>query len=139
MERENISLRSENAAMKAVLQQERQRITIHEKKLIIYEHSIDELNKKMRNRENEIRDLRTQVEQKQQMLTQKEIEKDKQKRRYNSKFAVEQDKLTREMEAKMEQHKLAMRVCFNNLILCFQDCVIYFLFFRMNCVTRKIN
>lgn len=123
MERENISLRSENAAMKAVLQQERQRITIHEKKLIIYEHSIDELNKKMRNRENEIRDLRTQVEQKQQMLTQKDIEKDKQKRRYNSKFAVEQDKLTREMEAKMEQHKLAMRVCFNNLILCCQKTV----------------
>lgn len=110
MERDNMALRSENAALKAVLQQERQRIAMHETKIIRYENSIDELNKKMRNRDNEIRDLRTQVEQKQQLLTQKEIEKDKQKRRYNSKFAVEQDKLTREMEAKMEQQKLAMRV-----------------------------
>lgn len=80
-----------------------------ENKIIIHESSIDQLNKKLRQRENEVKELRAQLDQKQQLLTQKEIEKDKQKKRYNSKFAVEQDKLTKEMEAKLQQQKNDMQ------------------------------
>lgn len=109
MERENCSLKTENASLKAIYSQSKQRLESFENKIIIHESSIDQLNKKLRQRENEVRELRAQLDQKQQLLTQKEIEKDKQKKRYNSKFAVEQDKLTKEMEAKLQQQKNDMQ------------------------------
>lgn len=109
MERENCSLKTENASLKAIYAQLKQRVESFENKVIIHESSIDQLNKKLRCRDNEIKELRAQLDQKQQLLNQKEIEKDKQKKRYNSKFAVEQDKLTKEMEAKMQQQKNDMQ------------------------------
>lgn len=109
MERENCSLKTENASLKAIYNQSKQRTEGFENKIIIHESSIDQLNKKLRQRENEVRELRAQLDQQQQLLTQKEIEKDKQKKRYISKFNVEQDKLAKEMEAKLQKQKSDMQ------------------------------
>lgn len=110
IERENLKLKTENASLKAILGQERQRTVVHENKIIIHESSIDQLNKKLKNRENELHSLQTQLNHKQQLLTQREMEKEKQKKRFNSKIAVEQDKAVKEMETRLQQQQNEMQV-----------------------------
>lgn len=110
LEREIITLRTENAALKASFGQERQRTQSHENKIVVHESAIDQLNKKLRARDSEIRQLQQQLAQKQQLLTQKELEKEKQKKRLNSRFAVEKEKIECEAETRLQQQKNELNV-----------------------------
>jgi len=61
MEKENITIRTENIALKGILKQERQKISALENKILIHESSIDDLNRRLRDREDNLRELQKRV------------------------------------------------------------------------------
>ncbi|EAT46060.1 AAEL002714-PA [Aedes aegypti] len=109
IEKENVALKAENSSIKGVLNQSRQKIKAMENKIVIYESSIDDLNRRNRTLEERVRDLQTQLNQKTQMLNQKEIEKERQRKKFTSKIAVESEKMSRELEVKLQEQKNKLR------------------------------
>lgn len=95
MEKENLSLRTELASLKAVYKQERDRSYALENKIRVHESSIDVLNNKLGNRERQIDELTRKLRDHQNMLSRKEVEKENQKRKFDSKLAVEVEKRDR--------------------------------------------
>lgn len=95
MEKENLSLRTELASLKAVYKQERDRSYALENKIRVHESSIDVLNNKVSNRERQIDELTRKLRDHQNMLTRKEQEKENQKKKFDSKLAVEVEKRDR--------------------------------------------
>ncbi|TMW41024.1 hypothetical protein DOY81_013896, partial [Sarcophaga bullata] len=95
MEKENLSLRTELASLKAVYKQERDRSYALENKIRVHESSIDVLNNKLGNRERQIDELTRKLRDHQNMLNRKEVEKENQKRKFDSKLAVEVEKRDR--------------------------------------------
>lgn len=95
MEKENFSLRTELASLKAVYKQERDRSYALENKIRVHESSIDVLNNKLGNRERQIDELTRKLRDHQNMLNRKEMEKENQKRKFDSKLAVEVEKRDR--------------------------------------------
>lgn len=120
LERKNMELRMENASLRAAQSQERQRTAGQENRIFIHESSIDQLNKKLRCKENEIRNLQTQLNQKQQLLNQMELEKEKQKKRLNSKHAVEKEKITNDLANKLQEQKNEMHVRMEKIKMWFE-------------------
>lgn len=96
LERENTKLRLEHSNMSGLLSLSRQKSSIHEKKIETMEYEIDDLKKKKMERENMIKDLQKQLNQKQCMLNQKELEQEKQNKKLSTKLAVETEKLKSE-------------------------------------------
>ncbi|XP_052894600.1 kinesin-like protein KIF23 [Anopheles moucheti] len=105
LESENVSLRTENVSFKGVLAQSKQKITALENKIVIYESSIDDLNRRNRVLEERVRELQTQLNQKTQLVSQKEQEKERQRKKFTSKIAVESEKMNRELEIKLMEQK----------------------------------
>ncbi|XP_035918738.1 kinesin-like protein KIF23 [Anopheles stephensi] len=105
MESENLALRTESVSLKGVLAQSKQKITALENKIVIYESSIDDLNRRNRVLEERVRELQTQLNQKTQLVSQKELEKERQRKKFTSKFAVESEKMSRELEVKLMEQK----------------------------------
>uniref|UniRef100_A0A1I8Q1N0 Kinesin-like protein n=1 Tax=Stomoxys calcitrans TaxID=35570 RepID=A0A1I8Q1N0_STOCA len=99
-EKENLSLRTELASLKAVYKQERDRSTALENRIRIHESSIDVLNHKLSNRERQIDDLTRKLRDHQNIITKKELEKENQKKKFDSKLAVEVDRRDRLHELK---------------------------------------
>jgi kinesin family protein 23 len=108
MEMENMRLKTENAAIVATLNQEREKNKAMETKIIRYESSIDSLNRNIRDKDELLEQLEHQVGETEFLLAKKEREKEKQKKKYNTKLTVEQDKMNRELELKLlaQQRKL---------------------------------
>lgn len=109
MEKENLSLRTELASLNAVYKQERERSLALENKLRLHESSIDVLNNKISNRERQIDDLTRKLNEHQNLLTRKEQEKEKQKKKFTSKLAVEVDKKDRELEIKLREQRAKLQ------------------------------
>lgn len=109
IEKENISLRTELAALKTVYNQERERTSALENKLRIHENSLDLLNCKLSNRERQIDDLTRKLGQQQNLLSQKENEREIQKKKFNSKLAVETDKKNRELEIRLREQRAKLQ------------------------------
>lgn len=105
-DQELINLRSENAKLHEMLKLERNRTQIHEKRIESMECKIDELTRKLRERDNIIKELQTQNNQKQCLIKEMEIDQQRLKRRYETKMASETEKtkgqLTREFREKEE-------------------------------------
>lgn len=80
LDRDNLQLRTELASLKAVYKQERDRSAALEKKVRIHESSIDVLNNTLSKQERQIEELTFKLNEKENMLTQKEHEKEKQRR-----------------------------------------------------------
>lgn len=110
MEKENLSLRCELASLKAVYKQERDRSSALENKIRVHESSIDVLNNKVKNRERQIDDLTRQLRGQQTLLDKKEQEKEHQKKKFDSKLAVEMDKRNRLHELKHAKLQDKIRV-----------------------------
>lgn len=110
MERDSFNLKSENASLNAMLQNERQKVIAYEEKMAKYEDTVSELSHQLKSRENVIRDMKGQLNQKQQVICQKELEKETQKRRYDNRLASETGKLTKEMEHKLKEQQDKMKV-----------------------------
>ncbi|XP_050094625.1 kinesin-like protein KIF23 [Anopheles aquasalis] len=109
VENENIALQTENTALKAVLLQNKQKIGAMENRIKIYESSIDDLNRRNRQLEERERQLREQLNQKTQLISQKEQEKERQRKKFTSKFAVESEKMNRELELKLMEQKSKLK------------------------------
>lgn len=109
IEKENIALKAENASIKGVMSQGRQKIKAMENKIVIYESSLDDLNRRNRTLEERVRELQTQLNQKTQQLNLKEIEKERQRKKFTSKIAVESEKMSRELEVKLLEQKSKLR------------------------------
>ncbi|XP_041767806.1 kinesin-like protein KIF23 [Anopheles merus] len=105
LESDNLSLRTENTSYKGVLAQNKQKIIALENKIVIYESSIDDLNRRNRQLEERVRELQTQLNQKTQLVSQKELEKERQRKKFTSKIAVESEKMSRELEIKLMEQK----------------------------------
>ncbi|XP_022212746.2 kinesin-like protein KIF23 [Drosophila obscura] len=105
LDRDNLQLRTELASLKAVYKQERERSSALEKKVRIHESSIDVLNNTLSKRDRQIEELTFKLNEKENLLTQKEHEKEKQKKKFSSKMAVETDKNKRELEIKLRQQR----------------------------------
>lgn len=108
MEKENLTYKTENSTLKAMLNQERQKTIALENKIVIHESSLDDLNRKYRDQGDQLRTLQRQNNEKQQLISQKELEKEKQMKKFTSKFAVETDKMSRELEIKLKKQKSKM-------------------------------
>jgi kinesin family member 23 len=98
-------LKTENAAVTATLNQERERLKAFESKLIRCETTIDGLNRKLRDREDYITQIEQTLSEKQHLIARKEHEKEKQRRKFDSKMAEETDKKKREMQNKLEEQE----------------------------------
>jgi kinesin family member 23 len=109
IEKENIQTKTENASVRAILQQERQKSLALENKIIIHESCIDDLNRKLRDRDDQVRDLQRQLTQKQNMLSRKEIESEKERKKLTTKMNVENDMKKRELEVKLREQKQKMK------------------------------
>ncbi|CAD7081536.1 unnamed protein product [Hermetia illucens] len=105
VEKENISLKTELSSSNAMLNQERGQLNAIKSKAIVYENSLDELNRKMHEREELIKSLQKQLNQKQCLLNQKEIERERQKKKYTTKIAMETDKMHRKLESKLREQE----------------------------------
>ncbi|KAH8294000.1 hypothetical protein KR054_007236 [Drosophila jambulina] len=105
LDRDNLQLRTELASLKAVYKQERERSAALEKKVRIHESSIDVLNNTLSKRDRQIEELSFKLNEKESQLTQKEHEKEKQKKKFSSKLAVESDKTKREFEHKLREQR----------------------------------
>ncbi|XP_017071631.1 kinesin-like protein KIF23 [Drosophila eugracilis] len=109
LDRDNLQLRTELASLKAVYKQERERSAALEKKVRIHESSIDVLNNTLSKRERQVEELTFKLNEKENMLTQKEHEKEKQKKKFSSKLAVESDKNKREFELKLREQRAKLQ------------------------------
>ncbi|XP_016991763.1 kinesin-like protein KIF23 [Drosophila rhopaloa] len=109
LDRDNLQLRTELASLKAVYKQERDRSAALEKKVRIHESSIDVLNNTLSKRERQVEELTFKLNEKENMLTQKEHEKEKQKKKFSSKLAVESDKNKREFELKLREQRTKLQ------------------------------
>lgn len=142
MERDSYNLKSENASLTAMLQNERQKMIAYEEKLAQYEDTVSDLSRQVKDRETMIREMKGQLNQKQQVICQKELEKEKQKRKYDNRLASETGKLTKEMEQKYQEQQLKMKVREKCLFLFDQynseSLTDNYLFCRKNYATRKI-
>lgn len=105
MEIENLRLKTENAAVTATITQERERSEAYEGKIIRYETSIDQLNRKVRGLEQYIDKIEQSLGDKELQLLKKVQEKEKQRRKFTSKIAEENDKKNRELEIKLNEQK----------------------------------
>lgn len=86
-EQELAALRSENAKLNEMLKLERNRKTIHENQIVSMEYEMKEQSRKLGDRENMIKDLQKQNNQKQCTINELEVEIDRLKRINHSKFA----------------------------------------------------
>lgn len=140
MERDSFNLKSENASLTAMLQNERQKVIAYEEKMAQYEDTVTELSRQVQSRESLIREMKGQLNQKQQVICQKELEKEKQKQKFSSRLASETGKLTKEMEHKLKEQQEKMKVCDEHKRCKHLTCLnkILLFFSRTNCVIRKI-
>lgn len=102
-------MKTENSAVTATLLQERERLRAYESKIMRYEASLDTLNRKLRDREEYIGQIEHNLGEKQYQLIKKDQEKEKQRRKFNSKIAEETDKKNREIESKLTEQKRKMQ------------------------------
>ena len=102
-------LKLENASATATLSQERERMQILEDKITRLESLIDQMNRKMRDKEGIIVQLEEELSVKQHRIEKTEHEKEKQRRKYDSKLAEETDKKNRELEIKLIEQKRKMK------------------------------
>ena len=109
-EQEINTLRSENTKLNEMLKLERSRTEIHEKKIGTMEFKIEELNRKLRERENMIKDLQTQNNQKQCTIREMELEQQRLKQRYQSRYAVETERTNQKYAKEFKEKEEALHV-----------------------------
>lgn len=109
-EQEINMLRSENTKLNEMLKLERSRTEIHEKKIGTMEFKIEELNRKLRDRENMIKDLQTQNNQKQCTIREMELEQQRLKQRYQRHIAVETERTNQKLAKEYKEKEDALNV-----------------------------
>lgn len=102
------TITTDNSAKSVMLHREREKISALESKVVIYENTIDEMNKMLRDRDELIATLQAEVNENRNLVNRKELEKEKQRQKYATKFAVENEKKNRELENKLREQQLKL-------------------------------
>lgn len=110
-EQEINTLRNDNAKLSEMLKMERNRTQIHEKKIETMESTIEELGRKLRERDLMVKDLQTQNNQKQCLIKELEADQHRQKRRFESKMAHETEKTSRQLAKEYREKEEMLNVC----------------------------
>ncbi|XP_063699925.1 kinesin-like protein KIF23 [Culicoides brevitarsis] len=105
LEKENIMLKSETSSTKATLKIERQRNQALENRIIVHERALDDLNRKIKEVEQENERLRQSMDEKQRVLQQKEREVENTRKKYAAKVGMEKTKMESELEQKLQQQR----------------------------------
>ncbi|XP_035735794.1 kinesin-like protein KIF23 isoform X1 [Vespa mandarinia] len=105
MERENVSLKIENATLKASNEQQKEKISILENLVCKTEEQIDTLLYRLNSANDAIRNLQQELRDKDMSLNQRLIDKQRVKQKYNSKIQAETAKMNKELETKLQQQK----------------------------------
>lgn len=109
-EQELGTLRSENAKLNEMVKLERSRTEIHEKKIGTMEFKIEEQIRKLRERENLIKELQTHNNQKQCAIKEMEMEQDRLRRKYQRKIDDETEKASRQMAREFKEREEMLNV-----------------------------
>ncbi|XP_053684824.1 kinesin-like protein KIF23 [Sabethes cyaneus] len=104
MERENVEVKAENNSLKAALNHKQKKLEELEKRISHYEGVVSECNLRNCALEDQVRELRHQINQKTQQMNQLKIDGERQAKKYNSKMAVE-TKTSRELELRLQGQK----------------------------------
>lgn len=120
-EQELVSLRSENAKLNEMLKMERSRTEIHEKKIGSMEFRIEELNRKLRERDSIIKDLQTQNNQKQCAIREMEMDQQRLKHRFHTKMAAETEKTNQKLAREFKEKEEALNVSVDFLPVAFKN------------------
>lgn len=110
IERENMTLRSENSTLNGLINLERNKTAIHERKIETMDAQIVELTRRLRERENQVKEFQKQLNQKQYLINQKELENEKQKRKFSTKIASERENIRSECNQKLRAEKDVLQV-----------------------------
>lgn len=94
----------------ATLMQERERIRAYESKITRYETSLDSLNRKLRDKDEYISQMERHIGDKQHQLERKDLEKEKQRRKFDQKLAAENEKLEMKLDEEKRKMHQAMRM-----------------------------
>lgn len=105
LEKLQSTIATDNSAKSVMLHREREKIGALESKVVIYENTIDDLEKMVRDRDERIAVLEAELDVKQHQVHRTELEKEKQRQKYATKFAVEKEKKNREVEIKLRDMK----------------------------------
>ncbi|KAL2733466.1 kinesin-like protein KIF23 isoform X1 [Vespula maculifrons] len=110
MERENVSLKIENATLKASNEQQKEKvdrayISILENLVCKSEEQIDTLLYRLNSANDAIRNLQQELRDKDMSLNQRLIDKQRVKQKYNNKIQAETAKMNKELETKLQQQR----------------------------------
>lgn len=99
------TISTDSSAKSVMLHREREKIGALESKVVIYENTIDDLEKMVRARNERIAVLEAELDVKRHQVNKTELEKEKQRQKYATKIAVEKEKKNREHENKLREVK----------------------------------
>ncbi|CAK9798928.1 Kinesin-like protein KIF23 [Anthophora plagiata] len=105
VERENVSLKIENSTLKASNDQQRKKISALEAHICKTESQIDTLLYRLNSANDLIRYLKQELKDKDMLLNQRTIEKQRVKEKYTSKIQTETDKISKELESKLRRQR----------------------------------
>ncbi|XP_053972696.1 kinesin-like protein KIF23 [Hylaeus volcanicus] len=105
IERENVSLKIENSALKASSDQQKKKISTLEAHICKTEAQIDTLLYRLNSANDIIRHMKQELKNKDMIINQREIDKLRVKEKYNSKIQVETDKMGKELESKLRRQR----------------------------------
>ncbi|XP_016916709.1 kinesin-like protein KIF23 isoform X1 [Apis cerana] len=105
MEQDHMNLKIENASLKAANSQQNKKISALEGHLCKTEEQIDSLLRKLNHANDTIRSLQHELKDRNMVLNQRLIDKQRVKQKYNTKMQVETDKMNKELEIKLRQQR----------------------------------
>ena len=109
MEQENITLKVENASLKACSAQQKKKVTALEAHLCKTESHIDSLLRQLNSAKDQIKQLEKELGDRDLALNQRMIDKQRVKQKYTNKMQAETDKMSRELENKLRQQRYLLQ------------------------------
>ena len=105
MERDNVSLKIENTALKAAGDQQKKKISALEGHICKTEGQIDTLLYRLNSANDIIRHMKQELTNKDMLLNQRDIDKQRVKAKYTNRIQAETDKMGKELESKLRRQR----------------------------------
>ncbi|XP_076242067.1 kinesin-like protein KIF23 [Calliopsis andreniformis] len=105
LERENVSLKIENSALKSSADQQKKKLSTLEAHICKTEAQIDTLLYRLNSANEIIRHMKQELKNKDMLLNQREIDKQRVKEKYTTKIQAETDKISKELESKLRRQR----------------------------------
>lgn len=105
IERENVSLKIENSTLKTTSDQQKKKISALEAHICKTEGQIDTLLYRLNSANDIIRHMKQELKNKDALLNQRTVDKQRVKEKYSSKIQEETDKMSKELESKLRRQR----------------------------------